>query len=154
MALALQPEGFSVLQMAYFGAPGQPVALERIPLELFDKGLDWLKAQPDVDQRKIAALGASKGAEAALLVATRRPDLRAVVAGMPTSVVWKGINWASDGQSPYSSWTVADQEIPTMPYSLWNPAEGIISVYRSVEDPSLSEQADNAAIPIEQAQGD
>ena len=38
-----------------------------------------------------------------------------------------------------------------MQYSAWNAAEGIISVYRSVEDPTQLEQARNAVIPIEQA---
>ena len=32
-ALALQQEGFSVFQLAYFGAPGTPDTLERIALE-------------------------------------------------------------------------------------------------------------------------
>jgi len=151
MALALQQEGFSVLFIAYFGAPGQPDALERIPLELFDRGLGWLKRQPGVDPQRLAVMGASKGAEAALLVAARRPDLRAAVAGMPTSVAWNGINWASGGQSPHSSWSLGGKDVPTMPFADWNPAEGIISVYRSVEDPSQREQADRAAIPIERA---
>lgn len=151
MALALQAEGFSVLQLAYFGAPGTRDSLERIPLEVFDRGLDWLGAQPGVDPQRLALLGASKGAEAVLLVATRRPDVRAAVAGMPTSVVWNGINWAEGGQSESSSWTANGAELPTMPFSSWSQAEGTISVYRSVEDPAQSAAAERAAIPIERA---
>ncbi|MFM7377128.1 MAG: acyl-CoA thioester hydrolase/BAAT C-terminal domain-containing protein [Erythrobacter sp.] len=97
MALALQQEGFSVFHLAYFGAPGQTDTLERIPLELFDKGLDWLKARPEVVTGRVAVMGASKGAEAALLIASRRHDVAAVVAGMPTSVAWNGVNWANGG---------------------------------------------------------
>jgi dienelactone hydrolase len=151
MALALQQEGFSVLQLAYFGAPGMSDTLERIPLEVFDRGLDWLGAQPGVDRRRLALVGASKGAEAALLVATRRSDVRAVVAGMPTSVVWNGIDWRRGGQSESSSWTSGGQEILTMPFSSWNQAEGVISVYRSIEDPAHHATAERAAIPIEHA---
>ncbi|MBX9575647.1 MAG: hypothetical protein K2X07_08415 [Caulobacteraceae bacterium] len=150
-ALALQDEGFSVLQLAYFGVPGTADSLERIPLEIFDQGLDWLGAQTGVDPNRLAVVGASKGAEAALLVATRRTDLRAVVAGMPSSVVWKGVNWARGGQSTFASWTANGVELPTMPYSAWNREEGIISVYRSVQDSSLREDAAQAAIPIERA---
>lgn len=117
MALSLQEEGFTVLHLAYFGAPEQPDALERIPLELFDQALEWLKEQPGVDPERLAVVGASKGAEAALLVATRRSDLSAVVAGMPTNVAWNGIDWARNGQSPYSSWTASGEEVPTMPFS-------------------------------------
>ncbi len=151
MALALQRRGFAVFHLAYFGAPRQPDTLERIPLELFDRGLDWLKRRPDVDPERLAVIGASKGAEAALLVAARRDDLRAVVAGMPSSVVWNGINPKSGGQSPHSSWTVAGQDIPAMPFADWSPAEGVISVYRSVEDPRIRQNARPAAIPIERA---
>lgn len=150
-ALALQAEGFAVFQLAYFGAPGQTDALEAIPLELFDRGLDWLKAQPGVDPARIAVMGASKGAEAALLVASRRPDLVAVVAGMPTSVAWNGVNWSSGGQSRRASWTAGGREVPTMPFGDWNPAEGIISVYRAVEDPAHKAAATRAAIPVERA---
>jgi dienelactone hydrolase len=151
MALALQREGFSVLQLAYFGAPGTPDSLERIPLELFDRGLAWLGAQPGVDAQRLTLVGGSKGAEAVLLVATRHPDLRAVVAGMPTSVAWNGINWQRGGQSESSSWTSGGQEVPTMPFASWNQAEGVISVYRSIEDPALGADAERAAIPIERA---
>ena len=151
MALSLQEEGFTVLHLAYFGAPEQPDALERIPLELFDQALEWLKEQPGVDPGRLAVVGASKGAEAALLVATRRSDLSAVVAGMPTNVAWNGIDWARNGQSLYSSWTASGEEVPTMPFSDWNASDGIISVYRTIEDPTHRANADRAAIPIERA---
>lgn len=151
MALALQAEGFAVFHLAYFGAPGQSDTLERIPLEGFDKGLDWLKAQPGIDPVRIAVMGASKGAEAALLVAARRPDLAAVVAGMPTSVAWNGINWGSGGQSKHASWSASGKAVPTMPFGDWDQADGIISVYRTIEDPARSHAAARAAIPIERA---
>lgn len=154
MALALQKEGFAVFHLAYFGAPGQTDALEGIRLELFDKGLDWLKTQPGVDPARIAVMGASKGAEAALLVASRRPDLTAVVAGMPTSVAWNGVNWASGGQSERASWTANGKEVPTMPFGDWDQADGIISVYRTIEDPARKAAMDRAAIPIERGRAD
>ncbi|MEE4330466.1 MAG: acyl-CoA thioester hydrolase/BAAT C-terminal domain-containing protein [Wenzhouxiangella sp.] len=149
MALELQQQGYHVFHQSYFGAPGQPESLERIPLEVFDLALDWLKQQPGVDADHIAVLGASKGAEAALLVASRRNDLSAVVAGMPSSVVWKGINWAVGGASTLTSWTANGEDLPAMSYAPWNPADGLISLYRSVEDPAFTEQAQGAAIPIE-----
>lgn len=47
--------------------------------EDLEHALDWLALQPDVDAARLAALGHSLGAGAALLVASRRPDLAAVV---------------------------------------------------------------------------
>ena len=47
--------------------------------EDLEHALDWLASQPGVDAGRLVALGHSVGAGAALLVASRRPDLAAVV---------------------------------------------------------------------------
>jgi len=47
--------------------------------EDIEHGLDWLHRQPEVDASRCAVLGHSVGAGAALLVASRRPDVAAVV---------------------------------------------------------------------------
>jgi pimeloyl-ACP methyl ester carboxylesterase len=47
--------------------------------EDIEAGLDWLAAQPQVDRSRLAVLGHSVGAGAALLCASRSPSLRAVV---------------------------------------------------------------------------
>lgn len=114
IAKALQGEGFAVLHLSYFRAPGQSPRLALVPLETFDRGLAWLKAQPGVGDR-LAVVGGSKGAEAALLVATRHPELRAVVAGMPSSVVWPGIDWEK-GSVAESSWSAAGAPLAAVPY--------------------------------------
>lgn len=44
-----------------------------------EAGLDWLAGQPEVDPDRLAVIGHSVGAGAALLSATRRHDIRAVV---------------------------------------------------------------------------
>jgi len=44
-----------------------------------EAGLDWLGQQPQVDANSLAVIGHSVGAGAALLSATRRDDIRAVV---------------------------------------------------------------------------
>jgi dipeptidyl aminopeptidase/acylaminoacyl peptidase len=46
--------------------------------EDLDRALDWLALQSEVDAARMAALGHSVGAAAALLVASRRPELSAV----------------------------------------------------------------------------
>ena len=47
--------------------------------EDIETGLDWLKQQPGVDGARLAIMGHSVGAGAALLCAARRTDVRAVV---------------------------------------------------------------------------
>ena len=47
--------------------------------EDIETGLDWLKQQPGVDSARLAVMGHSVGAGAALLCAARRTDVRAVV---------------------------------------------------------------------------
>lgn len=47
--------------------------------EDIEAGLDWLRQQPQVDVQRLAVVGHSVGAGAALLSATRRHDVRAVV---------------------------------------------------------------------------
>jgi dienelactone hydrolase len=119
MAAALHEQNYAVLNLSYFRAPGQTEKLERVPLELFDRALDWLKIQPDVDVERMAVVGGSKGAEAALIVATRHPELRAVVAGMPSSVAWQGVDWNVMNyilNPPGGSWALDGKPIPFVPY--------------------------------------
>jgi len=54
------------------------VSLPRFAEDL-EHALDWLKRQPRVDAQRIFAVGHSVGAGAALLVASRRDDVAAVV---------------------------------------------------------------------------
>lgn len=119
MAKDLQAHGYAVLNMSYYRGPGQNVRLERVPLEMFDHALEWLKAQPNVDRERLAVIGGSKGAEAALIIAARHPELRAAIAGMPSSVAWQGLDWNILRQiftPPDGSWSVGGKAIPFVPY--------------------------------------
>lgn len=127
---ALQAQGWSVLHLSYFRAPGQPQALENVPLEGFDHALAWLASQPGVDPKRMAILGESKGAEAALLVAARDPEIVAVVAGMPSSVVWPGIDWTGQ-RPPGASWSLGGKPLPYLSYGRSDPSMGMRGVYDS-----------------------
>lgn len=148
-AADLQGEGFNVLVVSYFGAPGQRKALELVPLETFDRALTWLRSQPEVDPTRLAVAGQSKGAEAALLVGTRHPELRAVVAGAPTVAVWPGITYRPF--APKSSWTIANRPMATLPYDGIPFFGDIGRVYNKVFG-DLSEHPD-AAIRVEKITG-
>jgi dienelactone hydrolase len=98
----LASRGYAVLALAYFGAEGLPRSLNRIPLEYFGKALDWLAAQPSVDPSRIGVLGISRGGELALLLGSVFPQIRSVVAYVPSNVVWAG---CCDSRNQ-PSWTV------------------------------------------------
>jgi hypothetical protein len=156
MAAALQEKGFAVLHVSYFGAPDQPPKLELVPLEYFDRALDWLKAQAEVDPERLAVIGGSKGAEAALIVATRNPELKAVVAGMPSSVAWQGIDWNFVNMMvnpPNGSWSLAGKPIPFLPYGQPKEYGGpIADVYLAGLEALPQHEA--AIIAIEQSKAD
>jgi uncharacterized protein len=149
-ARALQAAGYSVLHLSYFRGPGQSRVLGNTPLETFDRALAWLARQPGVDASRLAVVGSSKGAEAALLIATRRPQLKAVVAGMPSSVVWPGVDWEYGfGSGDGSSWSAGGRPLAYLPYGDFNYRTGIRSRY----DSGLAQLARHpgAVIPIERA---
>lgn len=150
-AIGLQTEGFSVLTPSYFGAPRQPKNLELVALETFDRALDWLREQAEVDPARVAVVGHSKGAEAALLVGTRHPELKAVVASAPSSAVWPGINWSKLDAA--SSWTSAGRPLPAVPYgSVFSALRGGIGRLYT-EGLKAFRQHPHAAIEVERIRG-
>lgn len=111
----LASHGYATLALAYFKAGDLPAELVHVPLESAKQGIDWFRAQPEVDEDAIALLGASKGAELALLLAATYPEeIQAVVAYKPSSVVWLGLpsNMADTFRGPRSSWTLDGQPLP------------------------------------------
>jgi dienelactone hydrolase len=110
VAALLASHGYLTLAIAYFGVPPLSEMLSEVPLETFFGGLDYLQHQPEMNGKKISIIGTSKGAEAALLVATLRSDVAAVAAFAPSSVVWSCIC-----NEQKSSWSVNGQPIPFVP---------------------------------------
>jgi uncharacterized protein len=155
MARALQAQGFHVLQVAYFRAPGQPRALVDIPLEVFDRAKAWAEKQPGVDASRWGIIGVSKGAEAVLIYAARRPNVRAVVSAQPSSVAWSGLDWEYIFLPPYgSSWSDGGKPLPYVTFGgdeSYDPNQGIISGYRN--GLKTKDKHPDAAIRIEDIKG-
>lgn len=152
LALLLQAEDYSVLQLAYHNAPGKPAKLKNIPIEDFTRGLDWLKKQPGVDPSRIGIVGYSKGAEAGLLVATRYPGIRAVALGMPSSVVWDGMSGENYMLGSFSSsWSEKGEPVPHLAYKGQPDERGLMAVFEN----GLKEVDSNPAaiIPVEKYKG-
>lgn len=88
-AATLAAHGYPALALAYFDEPGLPRTLADIPMEYFARAVQYLDGRPGVDPAEVAVSGASRGSEAALLLAVERPDLvHAVIGESPSDVVY------------------------------------------------------------------
>jgi dienelactone hydrolase len=109
MGAILARHGFAALALAYFGMDGLPKELDQIPLEYFQSAFAYIRSHRSLDGDQIGIAGNSKGAELALLLASRDLAVRAVVAFAPSSVVWQSepssVAWnrAADRQPRRSS---------------------------------------------------
>jgi dienelactone hydrolase len=105
--------GYPCLGLAYFRGPGLPARLADVPLEYFAKALSWMKRRPEVKADAIGVVGASRGGELALVLGATFPDVKAVIAHVPSGVVWPGD--APDPGSPAGPWTVGGKELAYIP---------------------------------------
>jgi dienelactone hydrolase len=115
----LVPEGFAVLALQYWGTQETQLSMTDIPLERLEAGLRWLIGRPEAIavNGRVGVVGASRGAELALLSATTFPDLVGpVVAYTPSSVVWQGIDFTLPQGRMRSSWSHRGAPIPYVPY--------------------------------------
>lgn len=99
--------GFNVLSLAYFNDKGLPKRLAEIPLEYFEKALKWLDKNPVTTGKDIYVHGTSKGGEMALLLASKYPVIRKVVAFAPHAYCFQGPNYKN-----VSSWMCEGKPLP------------------------------------------
>ncbi|UOQ51521.1 alpha/beta hydrolase [Hymenobacter cellulosivorans] len=140
-------QGYPVLSLAYFKTAPLPAELENIPLEYFATAIKWLAQQAPGKHKGVLIVGWSKGAELALLLASRYPAVKGVVAISPSSVVWAGIlkDWK---KTPGSSWTAHGQPLSFVPFKS-ESATSLLTLYAN----SLNNEpaAAAATIPLEQS---
>lgn len=115
-AALLGSYGYSALALAYFGIDPLPKELIEIPLEYFEKAITWLRSHCEVNGDKIAVRGLSKGGELSLLLGANYPEIKAVVAYVPSALIWQGISfvsvkssWSKDGKGlPFAYFNLSD----------------------------------------------
>jgi dienelactone hydrolase/uncharacterized protein (DUF2141 family) len=139
-------QGYAVLALAWWKEPGLPQTLENVPLEYFDRAIAWAKARPEIAPRRIAMLGWSRGAEAALLAAARNPDGRALIGVAPSAFVWKGLNFANPDDSK-PAWTVAGSPLPYVTPSPFRPGTPMAQMF--TDSLATAEARPDVAIPVE-----
>jgi uncharacterized protein len=123
--------GFPALALAYFKTKRTPEYLDMIPLEYFDQPIEWLKNNKHTQGSRLVVIGESKGAELALLLASRKSEISGVVAFVPSAVVFQGM--PKNYWPPRSSWSYRGEPIPYVPYDLSNIPDpnDVLSIYRN-----------------------
>lgn len=114
-AALLAAHGYIALSVAYFGVGALPRELVEVPLEYLSGAYSWLRSRADVDADRVAIIGKSKGSEAALLLASRLERIAGVIAYMPSSVVYQGIQVEGVITTARSSWTYRGAPLPFVP---------------------------------------
>lgn len=128
-ALHYAGRGFATLAIAYFAWPYErgsltiPAAHQNIDVGQLDRARRWLAGRSEADTERIGLIGNSKGAEFALVGSVTYPWVRAVVACVPSDIVWEGygaVDWTAPGASvptagTYSSWSIDGQPLPYLP---------------------------------------
>jgi len=155
----LASHGFNVLSVPFFGEKGLPAQLSRIPLEYFEKVFHWLSNNPITAGKDIQILGMSKGAELALILASRYPLITRVAVWAPHAYSFQGIAYKNE-----SSWTYAGKDLPFIRLkNRWvfgNVLDGFIknepfefaSVYK--KGITVAKNKEAARIKVEEAQAD
>jgi dienelactone hydrolase len=109
----LASHGYAALSLGYFGLPGLPRGLVNIPLEYFEAVVRWMRAQSWLRDHFLAVWGESRGGELALLLGSSFPEINAVVAWVPSGVVFWALGLAEPGDTrPRAAWTFRGKALP------------------------------------------
>lgn len=107
--------GFAVLAIGYFKTDQSPSSLDRISLNaISDTILHIASRYPQIDTSRIILMGASKGGELVLNLASRFAHFKGVIALSTSHVSFPALTIASNT----SSWQFNDQEVPYIPAPL------------------------------------
>jgi dienelactone hydrolase len=158
----LASHGYAALNLAHFAQPGLPRGLVNIPLEYFENAIRWMRKQPWLGDRFLAAWGPSRGGELALLLGATFPDINAVSAWVPSGVMFWGIGPNESGDPrDRASWTFRGKPLPYLqqdnPFAEKLPAQerGHPMAYAPVYRSHLKDLAavERSTIPVEKIRG-
>ena len=149
----LANEGYITMALAYFNSGDLPEHLAQLPLEYVDKAIDHLERLEGIDGGRIGVLGYSKGAELALLMASRDSRIKSVCAIAPGSAVFQGFKPPT--YPVISSWSENGEDLDFVPNAydkrFFETYDGMYLWYRTL---AQHDEFDKAAIPAEQVNGD
>lgn len=109
----LASHGYAALNLGYFAMAGLPRGLVNIPLEYFENAIRWMRAQPWLRDRFLAVWGESRGGELALLLGATFTEINAVIAWVPSGVMFWALGLAEPGDTrPRAAWTFRGKPLP------------------------------------------
>jgi dienelactone hydrolase len=120
--------GYAVVGLPYYspdwGAYGPPKAIRDLPGSFIDIRVDQiadlreaLRGKPGIDVDRFALFGGSKGAEFALVAASKYPWISAVVAFAPSDLIWEGWGLETvEAEGTRSSFSFQGKPLAFMPY--------------------------------------
>ncbi len=158
----LASHGYAALALGHFGVEGLPCGLVNIPLEYFETAIAWMRRQPWLRDQFLAVWGASRGGELALLLGATFPEINAVIAWVPSGVIFWALGLAEpDDRRPRAAWTFRGKPLPCLqennsthdPEPTAEPGDPIAYTpfYRSfLRD---SQAVERATIPVEKTRG-
>jgi dienelactone hydrolase len=158
----LASHGYAALNLGYFGMEGLPRGLANIPLEYFGNAIRWMRAQPWLGDRFLAVWGESRGGELALLLGATFTDINAVIAWVPSGVVFWALGLAEPGDTrPRAAWTFQGKPLPYLQEN--NASKGALPRAEAGRPVAFapyylgqlrdSRAVERAIIPVEKTQG-
>ncbi len=109
---SLRAHGFAVLAVGYFGTDNSPGSLDRISLNaIADTILSIARRTPQIDTACIILMGASKGGELVLNLASRFSCFKGVIALSTSHVSFPALTLSANT----SSWMYSSQEVVYVP---------------------------------------
>ena len=103
----LAKEGYETFALFMFGMKNQEQTLRKIPLEQFEDVINYINKNIK-DNKPISVLGASKGAEYALNLASKYPEIDNLILIAPSAYNFAGLDFNDYG----SSWTYKEEQLP------------------------------------------
>jgi len=163
-AALLASRGYAALALGYFSLEGLPQELIEIPLEYFEKAIDWMGAREEVSGGHLGVIGKSKGGELALLVGATFKQIKAVVSYVGSGVVFQGIHEDPRNHKVQSSWSWQGEPVPFLPFKqslsallkiIWVKSFKRPFVTRPLYESALKDKdaVEKAAIKVENTNG-
>ncbi|XP_076058756.1 acyl-coenzyme A thioesterase 1-like [Oratosquilla oratoria] len=102
-AAMLASRGFASLGLAFMDYKNLPRRPASLPLEYFDGAINYLTDHEECQKDSVGILGSSKGSDMAIILASRRKEVKAIVTINGASVVFN-IGFTSNGEEIFPTY--------------------------------------------------